>query len=304
MDSLQKISVINPVSEAIEKTRILLFKPFNLEKWFIIGFCAWLANMIREGVRGSINFKFPNSQETQEWAKVTEYVKENLLMVGIIAAIAVTTILAVVLVVLWLNSRGRFMFVDCLAKNKAQVVEPWRTFRRQANSLFRFRLLLIVVSYGIITVFSLPIIFLALAMRSDSINFAVSIAAISGIVFIIIIIALFFGLIKGLTLDFIVPTMYIRRINTLAAWKIFLAPLKTHFWKIILYFLFKFLILLSIGAITFGILFVGCCCLCGVGILLFIPYIGTVILLPFACFTRLYTLCFLRQFGREYDVFV
>ena len=41
MDAIKKtISVIEPVSEAIEKTKIILFRPFDAEKWLVIGFCA------------------------------------------------------------------------------------------------------------------------------------------------------------------------------------------------------------------------------------------------------------------------
>lgn len=299
----KRISVIAPVNEAIEKTRILLFKPFNLEKWFIIGFCAWLANFLREGARGSLNFRFNDHGNSQEWTKIIEFVKENLLLVGIVAAIGVIFILTIFIVLLWLNSRGYFMFIDCLAKNKAQIVEPWKNYKKQANSFFGFRLLLNFISYAVLTALSLPIIFLAIAMKSNRISLAISIPAIVGIVLLIIMVSIFFGIVRGITFDFAAPIMYLKRIGTFAAWKDFLLPLKTHFWKIILYFLFKIVIHISIGAIVLGITFVGCCCLCCVGLILFIPYIGTVILLPLFCFVRLYSLCFLRQFGREYDVF-
>jgi hypothetical protein len=38
-----KVSVIDPISPAIQRVKDILFKPFNLGKWFVIGFCAWLA---------------------------------------------------------------------------------------------------------------------------------------------------------------------------------------------------------------------------------------------------------------------
>ena len=38
-----KVSVIDPISQAIDWVKIMLFKPFDLGKWFVIGFCAWLA---------------------------------------------------------------------------------------------------------------------------------------------------------------------------------------------------------------------------------------------------------------------
>ena len=39
------VSVIEPIGPAIEKVKTILFNPFDLSKWFIIGFCAWLAQL-------------------------------------------------------------------------------------------------------------------------------------------------------------------------------------------------------------------------------------------------------------------
>ena len=47
-----KISVINPISPAIERTKLVLFRPFDLGKWFKLGFCAFLATL---GEGGSPN---------------------------------------------------------------------------------------------------------------------------------------------------------------------------------------------------------------------------------------------------------
>ena len=50
---LRPISVVEPVGAAIEKTKCILFQPFDLAKWFIIGFCAFLATL---GGGGGGNF--------------------------------------------------------------------------------------------------------------------------------------------------------------------------------------------------------------------------------------------------------
>ena len=38
-----RVSVIDPITPAIERAKIMLFRPFELKRWFVIGFCAWLA---------------------------------------------------------------------------------------------------------------------------------------------------------------------------------------------------------------------------------------------------------------------
>ncbi len=300
------ISVVAPVNEAIEKTRILLFSPFNLEKWFVIGFCAWLANLLREGVRGAFNFRFPNSRHevSQHWLKFVEFVKENIVIVSIVGAIVIILVLTVILVLLWLNSRGQFMFIDCLAKNKAQIAEPWKTFQKEANSLFKFRLVIIFASYLLITAFSIPVALLAYAIKSEILHLAAGIAAVCAAVLLIIVLALIFAVVQIITLDFAAAIMYRNRINATEAWRKFLSVLKNHFGKIILYLLFRIVLYAAVSVIIFTITLFGCCCLCGAGLILLLPYIGTVAFLPFLSFLRLYSLCFLRQFGNEFDVFV
>ena len=39
----REINVVEPISPALRRVKHVLFQPFDLGKWFIIGFCAWLA---------------------------------------------------------------------------------------------------------------------------------------------------------------------------------------------------------------------------------------------------------------------
>ena len=43
------INVIEPISPALARVKRMLFQPFDLGKWFIIGFCAWLAGLGESG---------------------------------------------------------------------------------------------------------------------------------------------------------------------------------------------------------------------------------------------------------------
>jgi len=67
-----------------------------------------------------------------------------------------------------------------------------------------------------------------------------------------------------------------------------------------LYILFQIVIAIAVGAIVLTAGLVTCCC---AWCLLAIPYIGTVVFLPVLVFKRAYSVCFLRQFGPEFDVF-
>jgi hypothetical protein len=302
MDAIKKtISVIEPVSEAIEKTKTILFRPFDAEKWLVIGFCAWLANILRGGFHGT-NFNFHNHHPAPESARILELFHSHLIAISIISIVAAVFIIGIVILCLWLSSRGQFMFIDCLAKNKAQIIQPWQTFKRQANSLFGFRLLLMVIGFAVITAMCLPIVFFAIAAKASDVFAITAIVMIIFMVLLIILASSILGLVQALAFDFVVPIMYLQKINILAAWQRFWPMLKCHFWKIMLYMLFKLLMTLCIGAIVMFIFVLGCCCCC-ISVILLIPYIGTVILLPFPSFSKLYNLCFVRQFGSEFDVF-
>src|SRR5687767_10268602 len=51
-------SVTEPITQAYNRTVDILFKPFNITKWFVLGFAAWLAQL-GEGGGGGNNFNFP-----------------------------------------------------------------------------------------------------------------------------------------------------------------------------------------------------------------------------------------------------
>jgi len=40
-----KIEIFKPFGEAFELMKGILFQPFDVKKWFVIGFAAWLANL-------------------------------------------------------------------------------------------------------------------------------------------------------------------------------------------------------------------------------------------------------------------
>jgi len=49
-----RIEIFRPFGEAFELTTKILFQPFDLKKWLVIGFAAWLANL---GGGGSFNYR-------------------------------------------------------------------------------------------------------------------------------------------------------------------------------------------------------------------------------------------------------
>jgi len=206
------------------------------------------------------------------------------------------------LLVVWLNSRGRFMFLHCVATNEAQVVFPWQKFRRQGNSLFLFRIVLGIISFVIVVVPIISIVVLVVMMITGSAPGIISIPWIIILCVTIFALSIFLFLVKKFTFDFVVPIMFLRMTSCMAGWREFMTILSANKLRFTLYLLFQIVIKIVIGAIIGIGACIGCLCCCA-SCLLLVPYIGTVILLPVLVFKRAYSLCYLQQYGPQFDVF-
>ncbi len=296
------ISVINPITPAFDRVKLMLFRPFDLGRWFIIGICAWLASLGSGGGGGPrFNFPFDDRSNAREAINETkEFVIENLYWIVPLVVFLVLFGIVLWLVLTWLSSRGKFMFLHCVSGNKAEVKNPWRKFREHANSLFVFRIVLSLVGFIIII---LPIIFTIILIATMVSAGAPALGPILGIVLLvlcIIVISICLGLIGAFTTDFVVPIMFLRTTSVRAAWREFLEILSANKARFLLYLLFQIVIGIAISAIVFmGMCFTCCCLAC----LLAIPVIGTVVFLPVLVFKRAYSLYYLRQYGPQFDVF-
>ena len=295
-EQLPSINVIDPISPAIEKVKIMLFRPFELSKWFMIGFCAWLAYLGNIGGGPNFNFSYRHEQHFQQ---AKNFFTEN--MTWIIPFIIGGVILGIVLclVFTWLSSRGRFMFLHCVATNRAEVKVPWHSFSRHGNSLFLFRIVAGLVSLLCFVLLGGAIILLIVISTRG--NVTISAPAIAGLIalsIIIIPLVIAVALLFKFTYDFVVPIMFLRTASCVDAWRRFWALLSKNLGKFIVYILFQIVITMAIGGILMAAMCITCCC---AACILVIPYIGTVLMLPLLIFKRAYSLYYLRQFGPSFD---
>jgi len=302
---LAEINVITPVYQALDRVKRILFQPFDLGKWFIIGFTAWLAQLGESG-GGNFNFNTGGGSNRRgggslqnEFEQARDYVMSHLYWIIPVAVGVVILLLALWLVITWLNSRGRFMFLHCVALNKAEVAVPWRKFAKEGNSLFWFRIVLGLIA----TVVMLPLIALAVAIGVWAFGQGkvevMGIMGIVGVALVILALALVFFLIAKLTKDFVVPIMFLRGCRCLESWRILRGLLTANLGNFALYLLFQIVLALATGILVIAVAVITCCVCC----LLLVPYLGTVILLPVFTFHRAYSAHYLAQYGPAFDVF-
>ncbi len=298
---MEHISVTEPITPAMERVKQILFRPFDLGKWFAIGFCAWLAGLGERGYSGRFNSSNNNGGDVhQQFEHARGYVLQNLHWILPLVIVLVVFSIALAVLFLWLNCRGKFMFLNCVALNRSEVVEPWKRFAGLANSLFWFRLMLGLAGMVVVVPVVIFMVMLAIPMfRNDSWNFGGIMALISLFVGMFFV-SIFFFLIRKLTTDFVVPIMYLRGSHCLAAWREFHQLLSANFWGFVLYLLFQIVISMVIGVMVLAVVLITCCI---AGCFLAIPYIGTVLLLPLSTFRRAYSLYYFAQYGPNYNVF-
>ena len=289
-----RIEIFKPFGQAFELMKKILFQPFDLRKWLVIGFAAFLASL-SGGFTSSFN---PLSRwSTREDNKAIAESFHDVWSDGqtewwVIALIAVGAliILALVLVVAWVGARGRFIFTDCIVRNRAAIVVPWKEFRVEANSFFIFSVLafLTLITFAVVGILGLA---LPLILRGHGARPGTALLILF-FVFLFIVACLTFGF--ALTLQLMVPVMYRQRCRAMDAFGQTLRLIGAHPGPVLLYMLF-FLVLVMAAAVSSCAVTCVTCCIAA------IPYIGAVILLPITVTLGAFSLLFLRQFGPNYD---
>ena len=306
LSTRREINVVEPVSPALEHVKDMLFRPFDLGRWFVIGFCAWLAQLGETGSGFGGNYNFGNHRQQNgtdfrhALDQARDYLLNNLDWIIPLAVVIVVFCLGLWTLCLWLNSRGKFMFLHCVALNQAEVSKPWDQFVHEGNSLFLFRLGLGLVG-GVLTVPLLVVIaisVLRMVYQGEADIGGIMLSIGLGMAFLLV--AILMALVHKFTVDFVVPVMFLRRIRCWDAWREFLGLLSAHVGTFALYILFQIVLGMAIGTLVIIVFVVTCCIAC---CLMALPFLGTVLLLPVLVFKRAYSLCFLAQFGPEYNVF-
>jgi len=292
------LSVTEPIERAIDRTKFILFQPFQIEKWFTLGFCAFLANLgSGAGNFNSFN-RFGGSHQAGDSLKsAMEPVQEWVLAHLALVCVGVFLVLLLGLVLAWLQARGQFMLLDGVVHNRGEVAAPWREYKSEGNSLFGFNL-----AFGMATLLGVALIGglgIALALpdiRAEEFGRPAITALLVGIPLLLVFL-LTASIITVFLHDFVIPTMYLRRQRVMEAWgtarrEVFAGRAST----LVLYILMKIVLALAIGLMAVLAVCLTCCCAA-------IPYIGTVIMLPLFVFGRSYSLYFLEQLGEGWSFF-
>jgi hypothetical protein len=296
------IHFMEPINRAWTRMKAALFRPFDLHKWFVIGFNAFLAGLMnasngsggaRGGKEGSFGefIHFPRTA----WAWLTD--NPGLAVAILFAALVV---IAVVVALAWVSSRGVFMFLDSVVHDRAEIARPWREYQKEGDSLFVWRLIFGLVVFVVFAGLAVWFFVQGAALYDQGVDRIIPVGLIVGLGLLTLAAVLVIGYTILFLQDFVAALMYKHRISAVAAWKMFLGLFRRHAFYFLAYGVVVFLLMLVFVAAVIVAGLITCC----IGwLLLVIPYIGTVVTLPFWYTLRAFSLEFLAQFGPDYDVF-
>ena len=138
-----QIAYFAPLNLAWERMKHILWRPFDLSRWIVLGFSAWLAGLADGSGGGGWKWIMDNDDfrggsafgsHGNSWEGASDLLLWLPLLFVIIMAVA-----AILLVILWVSSRSKFIFLDNVVHNRAEIVEPWHRLRDLGNSLFLWR---------------------------------------------------------------------------------------------------------------------------------------------------------------------
>lgn len=289
---------MRPLETAWGRTRkALLDAPFDLERWLVVGFAAWIARLGENGAGASFSRRFSHPTPGDSVALVRNglaWIAAHPLWLAI-GAFGVVVGLAIGIALLWVSSRGKFVFLDDVLRDRAAVVEPWKRFAREGNSLFLWRLAFAFVTFVVIGLLAVPWLLAILAWTRTG-AFALGLAGFAAmpLVLVVVVVAAY---VQGFLENFVVPLQYRYGGTTTQAWRLFLPLLGANLGTFLAWGLLWVGLLL---AIALAIVVAGLLTCCVGFLVLMIPYVNAVVLLPVTYTLRGYGPALLAEFGEAW----
>lgn len=291
---------------AWERMMVILFRPFDLGKWCVIAFSAFLAGLLSGGNSFNTSFRnnFKGTSSTsgnlsvqQLQTGVSHFFSSMqaglviLLVAGVFAFVA-----AFILLILWLGARGQFLLLDNIVRNRPAIAAPWKAYARLGNEVFVLYLVLFAISFAILLVLLVPAVLLCLPLFEHGawpVGTALFGLIALGVVYLAVTLVL--DCVMFIFREWGVALMFRNGIGAKAAFMETLALVRRHPGPTALFILLRFA--LWIGLVVLSL--VTCCLSCSC--LAIIPYVGTVVLLPALIYIRCFSLDCLAQFGPACD---
>jgi hypothetical protein len=296
-----RVSPLDAIGEAIDHTKRNLF-PFRFDRWLALGFVAFLDQC---GRGGGTNFRVPTPGSgggtrgggggATEMRAVTDWLGSHVALVVGITAVVLTLIIALIALVVWINSRGAFMYLDNVATGRADVVRPWREHADRAHSLFAWRFVIgIATLMGVAVLVGLAGLLVFAYAKGRLAGFAALAVGLLVLLPILLVMIVASAVVSMALRDFVAPLQWRLGVSCGEAARVLGPLVNAHRGSFAAYVGLKVAFGVTAAIVTLAAGCLTCCC----G---FLPVVSQTLLQPLFYFERAWSLVFLRQLG--HDVF-
>ena len=290
-------SPVTAAEAAYGHTRRHLF-PFKFDRWLALGLVAFLDQCGR-GSGGFGNLRIGNPFPTggssgagnadAGFGEIGAWMGAHVALVVGLAALAIALIVAFTALVLWINSRATFVYIENAATGATEITRPWRAHAERARSYFAW-------NFGfalgfMVALFSLVGLGVAavLTLGHDGSRMVVALLVLVPLLLLLIIAA---SLLSVALHDFAAPIQMAAGVACGAALRRVADLVRAHPLAFFLYVVLKVVFGIAQGMVLLVAACFTCCCI-------LIPVVTQTFLQPLFFFERAWPLYLLRQMGYD-----
>jgi hypothetical protein len=305
--SSPRVSVTDAARDAIEHTRRNLF-PVRVERWLILGFLAFLDQCGRTlngggsgGGGDGHGDDWPGGGRgfgeavTEAVNAATAWLSAHAVEVALGTILGLLVVAGVLALVLWINARGTFMYLDNVASGRAEISRPWTEHAAPAQSYFGWRLGLSLAVVFVLLFGASLVAIAALAFVRGRLEGAAGGAAALALLPVLVLLLLALPLLALASVvlrDFVAPLQLTTGLRCGQAARVLETLVTEHPGAFVIYLLLKMVFSVGVGMA----IFVGGCLTCCIG---FLPVVMQVLFQPLFHFERSWSLFLLRQMGHD-----
>ena len=309
--------VTESMRPAWETMKRILFRPFHAGTWFSFGFVFFLQSCMEGGGGGGNGLNLPGNNSGGSHGHDGD-TGNNLLGVMhdvssafglsrgagelpetgvIIIILAAACIIAIPLVILmmWLGTRGQMMAIRAVAGGQAGIGEQWNATRDAGGMLFKWNLAMSGISLVLFAPLIVIGVLTALPVMRDGATIESVLPILLGIGAVAILFMLPFYVMGAMARNFVAPLMLKHGIGARDGWKRFWAVGRNHVGSIFVFYIMRVLVSISAGIVGVVASVMTCC-------LGFLPVLHQTLMAPYYVFERAWVLEVLASMSPDFDL--
>jgi hypothetical protein len=291
-------SPVDSAVAAFDHARRHLF-PFRFERWLALGLLAFLDQCGRGGFGGA-NFRLPmgggssgngsgGGTDTGGLDEIGAWLGENVWLVVAIAAAVLVFVFVLSALILWVNSRATFAYVDDVASGRADIERPWMAHADAAWSYFGWQFSVAIGTLVGVLLLVAGVVAAVVLLKENTWALAGSLLVLIPVVLLAILAAALFNVAMH---DFVAPVQIAAGVSCGEGLRRVAGLVRSYPLAFFLYVLLK----VVLGVVQGVVIFLGACLTC---CCILIPVVTQTALQPLFYFERAWPLYLLRQMGYD-----